>query len=66
MKQLTYRPFMCEYMHVHIEDGAIFKYEDVVFGEMARLDKYDGLVFFGGKDLKEPKSTTFSKVLKVL
>jgi predicted phage terminase large subunit-like protein len=49
---MPYRSFMREYMHIHIEDGAIFQYDDVVFGEMLRLDKYDGLVFYGDLSYK--------------
>ncbi|NDW10942.1 phage terminase large subunit [Dysgonomonas sp. 520] len=52
-KQMPYRSFMREYMHAHIQDGAIFKYEDMVFGEMLPLNKYDGLVFYGDLSYKD-------------
>lgn len=52
-RDMPYRSFMREYMHVHIADGSIFKYEDVVFGEMNKLDKYDGLVFYGDLSYKQ-------------
>jgi len=43
---------MREYMHVHIEDGAIFQFDDIVHGEIHKLDKYDGLVFYGDLSYK--------------
>jgi predicted phage terminase large subunit-like protein len=46
------RSFMREYMHIHIEDGAIFKYEDIVWGEVLPLQQYDGLVFYGDLSYK--------------
>ncbi|MDR0829652.1 MAG: hypothetical protein LBN95_06035 [Prevotellaceae bacterium] len=49
---MPYRSFMREYMHVHIEDGAVFQYDDIVMGEMLRLDKYEGLVFYGDLSYK--------------
>ncbi|GAB6121646.1 phage terminase large subunit [Dysgonomonas termitidis] len=48
-----YRSFMREYMHAHIQDGAIFKQEDMVFGEICRLDKYDALCFYGDLSYKD-------------
>lgn len=49
---MPYRSFMREYMHVHIQDGAVFRYEDIIHGEMLRLDKYDGLVCYGDLSYK--------------
>ncbi|MDR2002141.1 MAG: phage terminase large subunit [Prevotella sp.] len=48
-----YRSFMREYMHAHIQDGAIFKHEDMIHGEMCLLNKYDGLVFYGDLSYKD-------------
>lgn len=50
---MPFRSFMREFMHVHIEDGAIFKYEDIIHGQIERLDKYDGLVFYGDLSYKQ-------------
>ena len=36
-----YRSFMREYMHVHIQDGAVFKHEDIIWGQMLPLSQYD-------------------------
>lgn len=44
---MPYRSFMREYMHVHIEDGAIFKYEDIQYKFPERLGEYDALCFYG-------------------
>lgn len=50
---MPYRSFMREYMHVHVSDGKIFKFEDILFDEMLKLDKYDGLVFYGDLSYKD-------------
>lgn len=47
-----YRSFMREYMHVHIEDGAIFKFEDIVYCEPLKLDKYEALCLYGDMSYK--------------
>lgn len=51
-KETPYRSFMREYMHTHIEDGAIFKHEDMIYGDMLRLDQYESLVFYGDLSYK--------------
>ena len=48
-----YRSFMREYMHTHIEDGAIFKYEDIQYKKALPLSKYDNLCFYGDLSYKE-------------
>lgn len=52
-KKMPYRSFMREYMHVHIEDGAIFKYEDIQRRPASPLDQYDSLCFYGDLSYKE-------------
>lgn len=47
------RSFMREFMNVHISDGAIFKIEDIIYGETERLDRYDGLIFYGDLSYKD-------------
>lgn len=47
-----YRSFMREYMHVHIQDGAIFKHEDILYNEPLALNKYDALCFYGDMSYK--------------
>ena len=47
-----YRSFMREYMHVHIQDGAVFKHEDIIWGQMLPLKEYDGLCFYGDLSYK--------------
>ena len=48
-----YRSFMREYMHVHIEDGAVFKYEDILYCEPLPLKEYEALSFYGDMSYKE-------------
>jgi predicted phage terminase large subunit-like protein len=49
---MPYRSFMREYMHVHIEDGAIFKYEDILYNEGLPLKQYEALCFYGDMSYK--------------
>lgn len=52
---MPYRSFMREYMHVHIEDGAIFKYENIQYKKMnvhKGLKQYDALCFYGDLSYK--------------
>lgn len=51
-EQTPYRSFMREYMHTHIEDGAIFKYEDIQYKKALPLKQYDGLCFYGDLSYK--------------
>lgn len=48
-----YRSFMREYMNTHIADGSIFKAQDLVYGKMLPLDKYDALTFYGDLSYKD-------------
>ena len=48
-----YRSFMREYMHKHIEDGAVFKNEDIIWGQMLPLNQYDTLCFYGDLSYKD-------------
>ena len=48
-----YRSFMREYMHVHIQDGAIFKNEQIHFKSPYRLKTYDSLCFYGDMSYKD-------------
>ena len=41
------RSFMREYMHVHMEDGAVFRAADMQWKKMLPLNEYDALVFYG-------------------
>ena len=50
---MPYRSFMREYMHVHIEDGAIFKHEDIHYCTPLPLKQYDALCFYGDLSYKE-------------
>lgn len=47
-----YRSFMREYMHKHIEDGNVFKMEDMQWKKMLPLKEYDALVFYGDLSYK--------------
>lgn len=50
---MPYRSFMREYMNTHIEEGSIFKAEDIVFGKSLSLDKYDAIVVYGDLSYKD-------------
>lgn len=49
---MPYRSFMREYMHTHIEEGTIFHVDDILFGEMLPLNKYDAIVAYGDLSYK--------------
>ncbi len=46
------RSFMREYMHVHMEDGAVFRAADMQWKKMLPLNEYDALVFYGDLSYK--------------
>jgi hypothetical protein len=52
-RDTPYRSFMREFMHVHVEEGKVFKYEFLQWRPAQRLDKYDALVFYGDLSYKE-------------
>lgn len=52
-EETPYRSFMREYMHVHIQDGEIFKPEQIQYKEMLPLDQYDALCFYGDLSYKD-------------
>ena len=47
-----YRSFMREFMHTHIEDGAVFRFEDMQWKEFPPLKEYDALAFYGDLSYK--------------
>ncbi|RQO78104.1 hypothetical protein DBR40_09140 [Pedobacter sp. KBW01] len=52
-KRMPYRSFMREYMHMHIEDGAIFKFEDILYCIPLMLKEYDALCLYGDLSYKD-------------
>ncbi len=52
-QETPYRSFMREYMHMHIQDGTVFKPEYIQYKEMLSFDKYDGLCFYGDLSYKD-------------
>jgi len=52
-RDMPYRSFMREYMHIHVEEGKIFKYEYFQWKKVPKLDKFDALVFYGDLSYKE-------------
>ncbi|MES2651275.1 MAG: hypothetical protein V4663_06015 [Bacteroidota bacterium] len=52
-RRMPRRSFMREYMHVHIEDGSIFKYEDILYRAPLPLDQYDALCVYGDLSYKD-------------
>ncbi|MDO9554536.1 phage terminase large subunit [Rhodonellum sp.] len=49
---MPYRSFMREYMHVHIEEGKIFKHKDILFKSPYWLKEYEALCFYGDLSYK--------------
>lgn len=47
-----YRSFMREYMHTHIEDGAIFKHENIQYIIPKKKQYYDELIVYGDMSYK--------------
>lgn len=52
-RDTPYRSFMREYMNTHIEDGAVFKRENIIYGKILPLSAYDSLVFYGDLSYKD-------------
>lgn len=48
-----YRSFMREYMHVHIEDGTVFRMEDMQWKKMLPYKEYDALSVYGDLSYKD-------------
>jgi len=48
-----YRSFMREYMHVHIEDGTVFRLDDMQWKKMLPYREYDALCFYGDLSYKD-------------
>ncbi len=51
--RMPYRSFMREYMHVHVEDGTIFKLEDILYCVPLPLSEYDALCLYGDLSYKD-------------
>lgn len=50
---MPYRSFMREYMHVHIEEGKVFKSKDMLYKSPYWFREYDALCFYGDLSYKE-------------
>ncbi|WP_346236147.1 phage terminase large subunit [Niabella insulamsoli] len=46
------RAFMREYMNTHVEEGKIFKFDDIQFSKPLALKQYDALCFYGDLSYK--------------
>lgn len=46
------RSFLREYMHQHVEEGKIFKFDDIQFCKPLPLSQYDSLCFYGDLSYK--------------
>lgn len=51
-RDMPYRSFMREFMHVHVEEGKIFKFEYFQFRAPRKLADYDALVMYGDLSYK--------------
>ncbi len=47
------RSFLREYMHQHVEEGKVFKFDDIQFCKPLLLQQYDALCFYGDLSYKE-------------
>ena len=52
-RNTPYRSFLREYMNTHVEDGVVFRHEDILYGAMLPLDEYDSLVCYGDLSYKD-------------
>lgn len=52
-KNTPYRSFMREYMHVHVEDGNVFRMDDMQWTKMLNYDKYDSICLYGDLSYKD-------------
>lgn len=52
-RDTPYRSFLREFMNTHVEDGAVFRHEDVLYGAVLDLSRYDALVFYGDLSYKD-------------
>ncbi|MCT4640393.1 MAG: phage terminase large subunit [Bacteroidales bacterium] len=48
-----YRSFMREYMHKHIQDGTVFKHDQIQTTKILPLHKYDALIVYGDLSYKD-------------
>lgn len=47
------KAFLREYMHIHVDEGKIFKAEYFRYEKMLRLNQYDALIFVGDLSYKD-------------
>lgn len=52
-RDTPYRSFLREFMNTHVEDGAVFRHEDILFGAMLPLAEYDAIVVYGDLSYKD-------------
>lgn len=52
-RDTPYRSFLREFMNTHVEDGAVFRHEDILYGPVLPLGLYDALVFYGDLSYKD-------------
>lgn len=52
-EETPYRSFMREYQHTHIQDGEIFKPEQIQWKRRLEFNKYDAMCFYGDLSYKD-------------
>lgn len=52
-EETPYRSFMREYQHVHIQDGEMFKPEQIQWKSRLEWSKYEGMCFYGDLSYKD-------------
>ncbi len=57
------RSFLREYMHQHVEEGKIFRFEDIQYSTPLPLSNYDALCFYG--DLSYKAQADFKALILV-
>jgi len=50
---MPFRSFMREYMNTHVEEGKVFKHNQIQFTKILPLHKYDAIVFYGDLSFKD-------------
>ncbi len=51
--EYPYRSFMREFMHIHIQDGTVFRHDNIIYRQRLQYRQYDGLVLYGDLSYKD-------------
>jgi hypothetical protein len=65
IEEMGYRNAMRQFYHLHIEDGDIFKDEQLPWGKCLSLDKYDALIVTVDPSWKDTKKNDFKAIVLI-